>query len=107
MSQGLERQDVRLDRFLRGQLRPEVYERVVTSEPCVIISPEERRVHRYAVLGHRCLFLTAFPPKILKPQLQLEDIISIKVVRFVCASPWQYSAEGNDHSGGLCREVGP
>lgn len=81
MSQRLERQDVRLDRFLRGQLSPEVYERVASSEPCVVISAEEKRVHRYAVLGHKTLYSTEFPPKNLKVLTQLEDIISVDMVR--------------------------
>lgn len=80
MAQRLERQDVRLDKFLRGRLRQEVYEQVTSSEACVIISPDEKRVHRYAVLGHRCLFSTEFPPKNLKMLLQLEDIVSVDMV---------------------------
>lgn len=88
MSRGpLERQDVRLDKFLREQLRQEIYERVVSSEPCVIFSPEEKRVHRYAVLGHRCLYATEFPPKNLKVLVQLEDIVSVDMVSVsVCVS---------------------
>lgn len=80
MSRGLERHDVRLDKFLRGQLSGEVYERVVSSEPCVLSSPEEKRVHRYAVLGHRRLFATEFPPKNLKVLLKLEDIVAVELV---------------------------
>ena len=80
MSQGLERRDVRLDRFLRGQLPPQVYERLASSEPCVVTSPEEKRVHRTAVLGHKRLFSTEFPPKNLKVLVQLEDIVSVDMV---------------------------
>lgn len=84
---------MRLDKFLRGQLRQEVYERVASSEPCVIFSPEEKRVHRYAVLSHRCIFSTEFPPKNLKVLVQLEDIVSVDVVS-VCVCIHGDSAVG-------------
>lgn len=77
------RQDVRLESFLRRQLSPEVYERISTSEGCVLFSPEEKRVHRYVVLGHRQLFTTEFPPKNLKVLLNLETITSVNLVRDV------------------------
>jgi hypothetical protein len=80
MTQGLERRDVRLDKFLREQLTEEEYERLTCTEPSVLFSPEEKRVYRYAILGHRCFFSTEFPPKNLKVQLQLEDIVSVDVV---------------------------
>lgn len=82
----MERVDVRLEKFLRGQLSQELYERLCSSEPCVLTSPDEKRVHRYAVLGHSCLYSTEFPPKNLKILLQLTHILNI---RKVClSSPW-------------------
>lgn len=74
------RQDVRLESFLRRQLRPDVYERLSTSEGCVLFSPDEKRVHRFAVLGHKQLFTTEFPPKHFKVLLNLDSITSIKMV---------------------------
>lgn len=93
MAHGLEtrRQDVRLEKFLRGQFSQEVYERVSSSEPCVLISPDEKRVHRYAVLGHTQLYTTEFPPKKLKTLLKLEDIISISMVRLRMRQSFQNS----------------
>lgn len=87
------RLDVRLESFLRRQVSPEVYERISTSEACVLISAEERRVHRYVVLGHRQLFTTEFPPKNLKLLLNLEAILSIRKVS-VRLLLWQHKYRG-------------
>ncbi len=75
------RQDIRLETFLRRQLSQEEYERVCGSESCVLFSPEERRVHRYVILGHRHLYSTEFAPKKLKVLLQLESITDVQIVR--------------------------
>ena len=79
---GLEtrRFDAKLDSFLRRRLTQEDFERVCTSEPCVVVSPEDKRVHRHVVLGHRCLYLTEVPPKNLKTALHVRDISSIRMV---------------------------
>ena len=75
------RLDVRLESFLRRNLTQEDYERLYTSEPCVVLSPEEKRVHRYAILGHDQLYTLEIPPKKLRTVLRLEDISSIQLVR--------------------------
>ena len=72
--------DAKLDSFLRRRLPQEDYDRISTSEPCVVLSPEDKRVHRFAVLGHQCLYLTEVPPKNLKVALRLKDACSIRVV---------------------------
>ena len=77
---GSKRQDLRLETFLRRQLSLEEYERVCGSESCVLFSPEERRVHRYVILGHRQLYSTEFAPKKLKVLLQLEAITAVTMV---------------------------
>ena len=73
--------DGKLDSFLRRSLPSEDYERICTSELCVVVSPEEKRVHRHVVLGHRCLYLTEFPPKSVKVAANLQDVQSICMVR--------------------------
>ena len=82
MAQKLEtrRQDLRLDTFLRRNLSWKDYERIIISEPCVILSPEEKRVYRHVILGQNCLFSTEDPPKSLKTVLKLVDIESIHKV---------------------------
>ena len=77
----LGRQDIRLETFLRRQLSQEVYERLCGSESCVLFSPEEKRVHRYVILGHRHLYSTEFSPKKLKVLLQLDSITAVQMVR--------------------------
>ena len=72
--------DAKLDSFLRRRLPQEDFERISTSEPCVILSPEDKRVHRHAVLGHRCVYFTEVPPKNLKIALYLKDVTSIRMV---------------------------
>ena len=72
--------DAKLDSFLRRRLAQEDYERISTSEPCVILSPEDKHVHRHAVLGHQCVYLTEVPPKNLKIALHLKDVASIRMV---------------------------
>ena len=72
--------DAKLDSFLRRRLAQEDYERISTSEPCVVISPEDKRVHRHVVLGHHCLYLVEVPPKNLKVALQLKDVGSVRMV---------------------------
>ena len=74
------RYDGKLDSFLLRNLPREDYERVSTSEPCVVVSTEDKRVHRHVILGHRSLYLTEFPPKNLKVAVNLRDVTDIKMV---------------------------
>ena len=74
------RYDGKLDSFLHRNLAREDYERVCTSEPCVVVSPDEKRVHKHVILGHRCLYFADFPPKTIKVAMQLKDIQSIRMV---------------------------
>ena len=75
------RYDGKLDSFLRRNLPHSEYERVSTSESCVVIQPpEEKRAHKYAILGHRCLYLADFPPKNLRVAVLMENITGISVV---------------------------
>jgi len=75
------RYDGKLDSFLRRNLSSEDYDRICTFEPCVVVSPEEKRVHRHVVLGHRCLYLTEFPPKSIKVAANLQEVYSVCMVR--------------------------
>jgi len=75
------RLDVRLESFLRRNLTLEDYDRLYSSEACVVLCPEEKKVHRYAILGHNRLYTLEIPPKKLRTVLSLEDIISIQLVR--------------------------
>lgn len=72
--------DGKLNSFLHLNLPPADYARVCTSEPCVAIYPEEKRVHRHAVLGHSRLYLADVPPRSLKATLALGDVQSVEVV---------------------------
>ncbi len=72
--------DVRLESFLRRNLSREDYDRLYTSEASVVLSPEEKRVHRYAILGHDRLYTLEIPPKKLKTVLMLEDVLSVQLV---------------------------
>ena len=72
--------DAKLDSFLRRRLAQEEFERISTSEPCVVLSPDDKRVHRHAVLSHRCLYLTEVPPKNVKVALHLKNIHSLRMV---------------------------
>ena len=74
------RYDVKLDSFLRRTLPSEEYERVSASEPCVVLSPDDKRVHRHVILGHHSLYLTEFPPKSLKTAVHLRDVQSVRMV---------------------------
>lgn len=79
----LGRQDLRLETFLRRQLSLEEYDRLCGSESCVLFSPDEKRVHRYVILGHRQLYSTEFAPKKLKVLLQLDCITAVQLVRLI------------------------
>lgn len=70
----------KLNSFLHLHLPPADYARVCASEPCVAVYPEEKRVHRYAVLGHSRLYLTEVPPRSLKATLELGNVQSVEVV---------------------------
>ena len=80
---------MKLDRFLRQELCREEYERVCKSEACVIrASGGEKWVHRYAVLGHKCLYSTEIPPKHIETLVKLEDITAISVVSYGFHFQW-------------------
>ena len=72
--------DGRLDTLLRRNLPPSDYERVISAEPCVVVTPEGKRAPRHVVLGHRQLYFTEIPPKTLNKALQLEDVVSVETV---------------------------
>ncbi len=77
------RYDGKLDSFLYKNLPWEEYERVCTSEPCVVVCPEEKRVHKHVILAHRCIYFADFPPKNIKVAVALRDIESVQMVSFV------------------------
>ena len=78
--QATKRFDGRLDSFLRRNLTLESYERVVSTEPCVVVTPEGKRAPRHVVLGHGLLYFTEMPPKTLTKALRLEDVLTVKAV---------------------------
>ena len=80
--------DGRLDSFLRRTLSLEEYERVVSTEQCVVVTAEGKRAPRNVVLGHRWLYFTEIPPKTLTRALQLENIVSVETVR----KSWLYNS---------------
>lgn len=90
------RYDGKLDSFLFKKLPQEDYERISTSEPCVVLSAEDKRVHRHVILGHRCIYLTEFPPKNLKVAVNLRDVTAIKIVSCAaaCRVLYMYVREG-------------
>ena len=81
------RYDAKLDAFLHLHLPRADYARVCTSEPCVATYPEEKRVHRHVVLGHRRLYLVDVPPRSLKATLALSDVESVEMVGGI-DKPW-------------------
>ena len=74
------RYDGKLDNFLLQTLPEDEYERIATSELCVVVSPEEKPAHKHAIVGHQHLYLTQFPPKNLKIALHLQDVTSVRMV---------------------------
>ena len=74
------RYDGKLDNFLMQSLAEDEYERIATSEPCVVVCGEEKPAHKHAIVGHQHLYLTQFPPKKLKIAVQLEDVTSIQIL---------------------------
>ena len=86
------RYDGKLDNFLMQSLAEDEYERIATSEPCVVVCGEEKPAHKHAIVGHQHLYLTQFPPKKLKIAVQLEDVTSIQIVSSVKGVGWKGKA---------------
>ena len=74
------RYDGKLDNFLLQSLSEDEYERIATSELCVVVCPEEKPAHKHVIVGHQHLYMTQFPPKNLKIAVHLEDVTSIRMV---------------------------
>lgn len=72
--------DVKLDSLLRRSLSLDTYERILTCEFCVVVTPEEKREPRNVIVGHDLLYASEVPPKTIKPILRLGDIVSVNVV---------------------------
>ena len=70
--------DGRLDTLLRRNLSPSKCERVISSELCVVVTPEGKRAPSHVVIGHRQLYLTEIPPMTLNKALRLEDVVSVE-----------------------------
>ena len=73
--------DVKLDSLLRRSLPLETYERILTCEFCVVVTPDEKREPRNVIVGHDLLYASEVPPKTIRPLLRLGDIVSVNVVR--------------------------
>ncbi|KAL5516690.1 hypothetical protein EMCRGX_G002090 [Ephydatia muelleri] len=74
------RYDGKLDNFLLQSLSEDEYERIATSELCVVVCPEEKPAHKHVIVGHQHLYMTQFPPKNLKIAVHLEDVTSIRML---------------------------
>lgn len=72
--------DGRLDTFLRRHLPLEEYERVIATERCVIVTPDNKRAPRHLVLSHQLVYFTEIPPKKLTKALLLEHVRAVSVV---------------------------
>ena len=81
--QGLRRRfDARLDAYLRRTLSPQDHDRVSTSVKCVAsLTGDIQNKHRYAILGHRCVYFADVPPKNVKVAIHLRDVQSVQMVR--------------------------
>ena len=47
-----------------------------------MVSADENRAFKYVVLGHRVLYLSENPPKVLRAALDLGDVEEIVMVRW-------------------------
>lgn len=73
-------QDVKVLLFASKNLPPHDYERVFTAEPCVAVLSGKTPTHRHAILGHRKLYMTEFPPRHLRVVFRLNDVQSVQMV---------------------------
>ncbi len=81
--QGLRRRfDARLDAYLRRTLSPQDHDRISTSVKCVAsLTGDVLNKHKYAILGHKCVYLADVPPKNVKVAVHLRDVQSVQMVR--------------------------
>ena len=80
LGQGPRRFDARLDAYLR-RLLPEDHDRISTSVKCVAsLTGDIQHKHRYAILGHKCVYLAEVPPKNLRVAVHLKDVQSVEMV---------------------------
>ena len=74
------RQNARLESFLKRALPLDKYERLRCYETAVIVSIDEKRALKHIILGHRTLYSTESPPKLLKTLLDLAEIDDVALV---------------------------
>ncbi|XP_062522993.1 uncharacterized protein C12orf56-like [Corticium candelabrum] len=77
----MRRQNTRLESFLKRTLDAEEYDRLRCYESVIVVSADENRAFKYVVLGHRVLYLSENPPKVLRAALDLGDVEEIVMVQ--------------------------
>ncbi|XP_029020083.1 uncharacterized protein C12orf56 homolog [Betta splendens] len=74
------RRNVKLDSFLKRNTDRDLYERIRTCEPCVVVSESVSRVFMHVVLSDECLYLTEYAPRTLTAAVSFARVRDIKLV---------------------------
>ena len=72
--------DGKLDTVLRKALPLELYERISTTESCIVVTHSGKKSQRHVILGHTALYVAEVPPKTVKRAIELVDVVSAKTV---------------------------
>ncbi|KAM3587458.1 uncharacterized protein V6R79_006060 [Siganus canaliculatus] len=76
----LSRRNMKLDSFLKRTMERAVYERILASEPCVVISETFNKVYMHVVLSDERVYLTEYPPRTLTEAFSFRRVRDIELV---------------------------
>ncbi|XP_019132441.2 uncharacterized protein C12orf56 homolog isoform X1 [Larimichthys crocea] len=76
----LSRRNIKLDSFLKRNTERAVYERIRTSEPCVVISDSINKEYMHVVMSDERVYLTEYPPRALTTAFSFRRVRDIELV---------------------------
>ncbi|KAM9846080.1 uncharacterized protein C12orf56 homolog [Aulostomus maculatus] len=76
----LRRRNIQLESFLKRSTGRALYERIRTSEPCVVVSDSVRRVYMHVVLCDERVYLTEYAPRTLTAVVSFRRVRDIELV---------------------------
>ncbi|XP_051546996.1 uncharacterized protein C12orf56 homolog [Myxocyprinus asiaticus] len=70
----------KLDSFLKRNTSCDLYERIRSCEPCVVVSGSVKKVFMHVILSDERIYLSEYHPRALREALSFRDITSIELI---------------------------
>ncbi|XP_076469711.1 uncharacterized protein C12orf56-like [Babylonia areolata] len=79
-NQDIVKKNSKLESFLHRSLTGETFHRIRGYESCICVSEKENKAFKYVVLSDEWIYLTENPPKSIRGEVHLRDVIKVELI---------------------------